>query len=200
MYNNGDNQTMQNGQNASYTAYEEANSNYPRGGATSADSLEQELFYGNGSRGATMGAYQQQPSHAATMYAEPQTEDYSARYSKLDPDQRPTDVTMQFMGSKNPYEDYHEEGEEIADRRYKISTKGKVIAAVYAIVIATILALIILNTRLLKNMDSQIAYQQTEINALVKQQQQLGNEFDYVRSDAVIEQKASELGMVPGEN
>lgn len=196
MYNNGDNQMMQNGQNT-YTTYEEVNSNYPRGGFSSADSLEQELFYGSGAQGGAKGAYQQQQMRSATVYAEP--EQYSKSYQNMNADQLPSETTRQFIEeelNKNPYQDYREEGETANSRRYKISTKGKVIAAVYAIVIASILALIVLNTRLLKNMDSQIAFQQAEINALMERNQELGETYDYVRSNEVIEQKAQDLGMI----
>ncbi len=202
MYNNGNNAMKQDNENSSYTTYEEpnygtSNQMYSHANSSTADRLEQELFYGGTASTSRANYAEQQPTRTRTMYAEPQREENSNPYVDYSEDELPSQTTMQFKDrEQNPYEDYHESYESASERRYKISTKGKVIAAVYAIVIATILTLIVLNTRLLKNMDSQIAAQNAEINQLLEQKVELGETFNYVTSDEVIEQKAQELGMI----
>ncbi len=203
MYNNGNNAMKSDNENSSYTtSYEEpnygaSNQMYSHGNSSTADRLEQELFYGGNTSSNTRANYAQQPTRTRTMYAEPQREEDYNSYADYSEDELPSQTTMQFKDrEQNPYQDFHEEYETPSERRYKISTKGKVIAAVYAIVIATILTLIVLNTRLLKNMDSQIAAQNAEINQLLQQRVELDETFNYVTSDEVIEQKAQELGMI----
>lgn len=198
MNSNGSNEMKNNNQQNGYVAYEDydAGSGYARNGYSSAESLERELFYNvNNTNGSSGSSYREQGSFApsATEYAN--SDNYEEYADENGEDSRPSQTTMQFR-NQNPYELSHEEGENASQRRYKISTKGKVIAAVYAIVIATILALIVLNTQLLKNMDEQIAAQQTRIDSLIEQGQQLTETYDYLRSDDVIEQKAEDLGMV----
>ncbi len=81
------------------------------------------------------------------------------------------------------------------DKQYKINSKGKVLMAVYAIVVLTIFALIVLNTRLLRNMNNDVAMMENRIQALQTQQQELQDELSFVSSDAEIERKAIEMGM-----
>lgn len=81
------------------------------------------------------------------------------------------------------------------DRQYRVNAKGKVLIAVYAIVVMTIFALIVLNTSMLSNMNKDVAMMQTKIQALQTEQTQLTERLSFVSSDAEIERKAVELGM-----
>ena len=108
----------------------------------------------------------------------------------------PSVTTLQFQkGGENPYEDYREEKK--TEKGFSISPKAKILIAVYAIAVAIIMALIIINTRLLKDMNAQINSQQAKLNAIVKVNEDLGERLEYVMSDQVIEQKAQlDLGMI----
>lgn len=116
-------------------------------------------------------------------------------------DSAPSDTTMQFFtgraqsASENPYEFSREKGEAV-DKKYTVNTKGKILIAVYALVVVTVFALIILNTRLLKTMNATSESKRAEIAALSQEVTDLKQELDYVSSDEVIEEKAAEKGMV----
>lgn len=116
-------------------------------------------------------------------------------------DSQPSQTTMQYSSAEthdNPFEDYHEKGKTV-DKQYTINTKGKVLIAVYALVVITVFALIILNTQLLKSMNASYVEKQTKIEQLSEEVNSLHQELDYVSSDEVIEQKAEEKGMIKVE-
>ncbi len=184
------------------------------GGYNNGGNLEEMLFYSNPAnnveKGGAYGAAQSaqaksSPSRSQTVYAEPEEEllnkDYfsaPAQPEVYDEDAYPSVTTMQFREKDvNPYEDYREDNETYRSKKFKVTTKGKVLVAVYALVIVTILLLIVLNTRLLKDMNAQIATQQMRIATLQQETQALNERLEYVKSDPVIERKAAEeLGMV----
>lgn len=109
----------------------------------------------------------------------------------------PSATTMQYYTgeSANPFEDYRQKGEAV-DKKYTVNTKGKILIAVYALVVVTVFALIILNTRLLKSMNAQSYAKEMEITELSREVNALQSELDYVSSDEVIEEKAAEKGMI----
>lgn len=82
------------------------------------------------------------------------------------------------------------------DKQYKINSKGKVLIAVYAIVVLTIFALIVLNTRLLRNMNNDVAMLETQVQELTTEKQQVESELAFLSSDAEISKKALEMGMI----
>ena len=79
-----------------------------------------------------------------------------------------------------------------------INTKGKVMIAVYALVVLTIFALIIMNTRLIKNMNESISEQEMRIENLIEENQALQAQYEFVSSDEEVLRKAAEMGMVRG--
>lgn len=113
---------------------------------------------------------------------------------------KPSATTLQFASDEigsDPFENYREKGESV-DKKYTINTKGKILIAVYALVVVTVFALIILNTRLLKTMNATSKAKEAEIVKLSQEVNQLYDELDYVSSDEVIEEKAAEKGMIKG--
>lgn len=112
-------------------------------------------------------------------------------------DSAPSATTMQFVSNEvaNPFEDYHKKGEAV-DKKYTINTKGKILIAVYALVVVTVFALIILNTRLLKSMNATSYAKEQQIAQLSEEVNELKSELNYVSSDEVIEEKAAEKGMI----
>lgn len=124
-------------------------------------------------------------------------------------DAMPSTTTMQFRSKGGPlreelpidrniytYELDNARPDTDEDRQYRISTRGKVLIAVYALVVVTIFALIMLNTRLLRNLNNDVAVMEMRIEALNRQNEELDKELDFVSDDAQIEKKAQEMGMV----
>ena len=127
------------------------------------------------------------------------TEKNAAAYKKKEEteDLVPSATTMQFLERKdNPFEDYREQGESATSKKFKINAKAKVLMAVYALVVLTIFALIIINTTLLKNVDKAVAAKQARIEVLTEETAALGKTLAQVSDDSVIEQKAAEMGMI----
>ena len=107
----------------------------------------------------------------------------------------PTPTTMQFVGKDRSYiyEDLNEKDtvdEEDDQAVYKINTKGKIMIAVYALVVLTIFALIIMNTS--------INEQEARIEMLQAENQELNDVYNFVSSDEEIIRKATEMGMIAG--
>ena len=120
-----------------------------------------------------------------------------------DVDLYPTPTTMQFVGKDRSYiyEDLNEKDtvdEEDDQSVYKINTKGKIMIAVYALVVLTIFALIIMNTRLIKSMNNSISEQEARIEMLQTENQELQTIYNFVSSDEEIARKAEEMGMIIG--
>ena len=119
-----------------------------------------------------------------------------------DSDLLPSPTTLQFIGKERSYvyqdlnnRQKHEED----DVNYKINTKSKVMIAVYALVVLTIVTLIILNTRLLKTMDTSINEQEARIEALQQENTNLYSQYQVLSSDEEISRRAEEMGMTKGE-
>lgn len=105
-------------------------------------------------------------------------------------DESPSETTMQFSND-DEFEDELVENK----KGYKISSRGKVMITVYAIVIATIIALIAMNARVLKTMEQSIKESQAAVQSLQQQTYALEQELEYVSSEEVISSKAIEMGM-----
>lgn len=124
--------------------------------------------------------------------------------NRNDMDLYPSPTTMQFVGKdrKYIYEDLNDKEqskvEEDEETAYKINTKGKVMIAVYALVVLTIFSLIIMNTRLIRNMNNSITEQEARIEILQEETQALQAEYDFVSSDEEIVRRAEEMGMIKG--
>lgn len=117
----------------------------------------------------------------------------------------PTSTTMQFTGKNRNYiyEDLNEceDDEENAEEEnvsYKINTKGKIIIAVYALVVLTIFTLIIMNTRLIHNMNTSISESEARIAMMEAENVRLYDELNYVSQETEILKRAEAIGMVAG--
>ena len=117
---------------------------------------------------------------------------------EADEDLIPSSTTMQFESDEDNdiYEEVRPKNETDLQKKYKINTKGKVLIAVYALVIATILSLIVINSRMLKSLDNSISGYAGKITELTEQYTNVNAELDYVKSDEVIIEKAEAMGMV----
>lgn len=115
-------------------------------------------------------------------------------------DLRPSVTTLQFLDKENdPYQDYRGDEETSFSRKFKINTKAKVFIALYALVILTILALIFINTALLRSVDETVAERQAQIQVLRDNNAELSATLSRVSDDAVIEERAAEMGMIKPE-
>lgn len=125
-------------------------------------------------------------------------ENVKASLREFDEDLIPSSTTMQFESDEDNdiYEEVRPKNETDLQKKYKINTKGKVLIAVYALVIATILSLIVINSRMLKSLDNSISGYAGKITELTEQYTNVNAELDYVKSDEVIIEKAEAMGMV----
>ena len=125
-------------------------------------------------------------------------ENVKAPLREVDEDLIPSSTTMQFESDEDNdiYEEVRPKNETDLQKKYKINTKGKVLIAVYALVIATILSLIVINSRMLKSLDNSISGYAGKITELTEQYTNVNAELDYVKSDEVIIEKAEAMGMV----
>ena len=113
-----------------------------------------------------------------------------------DADLCPSSTTMQFREEDAAVEIYHDIQRD-ATASYKINTKGKLLIALYSLVIVTLFALIMLNTRALKSLDYDIAQMNSEVVSLQTQAVELGEEVEYLSSNEnIIDRAKNELNMV----
>jgi len=118
----------------------------------------------------------------------------------IEDDLVPSKTTMQFVSRdrKYVYEDMNDldEKDETVPAKERLSGKNKIMIAVYAIVVLTIFTLIIMNTRLLKTMDTNISEQEARISELAQENADLSERYAFVSSDEEIIRRAEEFGMV----
>ena len=124
--------------------------------------------------------------------------DVKSPVKESDENLMPSSTTMQFESYEDNdiYEEVRPKNETDLQKKYKINTKGKVLIAVYALVVATILSLIVINSRMLKSLDNSISGYTSKITELTEQYSKVNEELDYVKSDEVIVEKAENFGMV----
>ena len=112
----------------------------------------------------------------------------------------PSGTTMQFVGKDRKYvyedmNDLDEKNDNIVGKE-GLSGKSKIMIAVYTIVVLTIFTLIIMNTRLLKTMDTSINEQEARITELVQENNALTERYEFVSSDEEVIRRAQDMGMV----
>ncbi len=108
----------------------------------------------------------------------------------------PSSTTMQFESyDENDIFEEIPQNDNRAKKKYQINTKGKVLIAVYALVVATIVSLIVVNSRMLKNLDHSISGYTSRVVELTDEYAKVTEELDYVSSDQVIIEKAQAFGM-----
>ena len=111
-------------------------------------------------------------------------------------DTLPSATAMQWFAQNSDTEDFEEEENYVkGSKSYKLSPRGKIMIAVYALVVATIVALIAINASVLKSMEQSIVEKEATVRGLIQQSQTLSEELETVKSDAVIAEKAESIGM-----
>ena len=116
----------------------------------------------------------------------------------LNEDFMPSSTTMQFdKENTEVYEDLRlkNKTKNKVAKDYRINTKAKLLVAVYTLVVATILSLIVINSRMLKNLDNSIDNYSSQVKSLNQEYAQVMDELNDVMSDETIIDKAIEMGM-----
>lgn len=186
MYNNSRNNTLVKERTQKATATE----NIVRGGY-------EELFTFNRKSNATVTKtkmeYQTPTIELVSTTAPAKIEE---RREVVNEDMMPSTTTMQFEKSNSEvYEDLRVKSKKHVEKSYKINTKAKLLVAVYALVVVTILSLIVINSRMLKNLDNSINNYSSQVTTLNQEYSRVISELDDVMSDETIIEKAIDMGM-----
>ena len=113
----------------------------------------------------------------------------------LDEDIRPTSTTMQFGDDADT--DIRNEvktGVTEQTKTFGLSKKGKVIIALYSVVVALIFALIIVNSAVLSSLRSDIAAKEAQLSAITNEYQLSESRLQELENQ--VAEKAEELGMI----
>lgn len=115
-----------------------------------------------------------------------------------DEDFRPTSTTMQF--GDDSIEEIREEmnkRQSAVDEIYTINKKGKVAIVLYSLVVAVVLALIVLNTGLLANLNAESEAAYNKYNSAVAEYNQIMSQIEDISSPEYITDVAqNEYGMI----
>ena len=112
-------------------------------------------------------------------------------------DLRPSSTTMQFESAENNdiYEDLNYKRESKAEENFRISSKGKMLIAIYSAVVILILSLIIINARMLKSLDGSLSTRNERVDELQKTYERVSDDYSDAMSDEAIDAWAKEHGM-----
>jgi len=115
-------------------------------------------------------------------------------------DIRPTSTTMQFGEDIDVIrEEMSKSKEEDEEHSYRLNNKGRVVLALYAVVVSVIMALIIINTGVLSNLSEETASRSAELNEAMNRHVEIQTEIEHMSSDEYIIDKAvNEMGMIKG--
>ncbi len=117
--------------------------------------------------------------------------------ARSEEDIRPTTTTTQFIDGDPQIFNDAEKSKEDRKSAYKLNSKGKLVVVLYALVVTVILALIVLNTGVLKSLSKDIAAldatYKAQVSAVAAQQAEIAE----ISSDAYISEIAeSDYGMI----
>ncbi len=116
-----------------------------------------------------------------------------------DDDIKPTSTTMQF-GDGNIDQVYNEMPKKTEEKSdYKLTKKGKVLMAVYSLVVAIVFALIVLNTGVLATLAEDVTKGEADLYEKIETYNTVKGEIEEISSDShIIEVAEDELGMIKG--
>ena len=113
-------------------------------------------------------------------------------------DLKPSSTTMQFTETDMDtlYQDLQQEEE---SKGYYLNAKGKLMIALYALVVVAIMALIIINTSVLSALNLSFREKSENLAALQSRYEEMNRELDEISSDEhVIEIAEDEYDMIKG--
>ena len=125
-----------------------------------------------------------------TDYGRPQEAGFSAEETA---DLMPTATTIQYRSDL-----FENEKPTVVEEKkgYSLTAKGKLLMAVYALVVAVVLALIIINTSVLKTLDSEVNAQEARLSEVTAMSRELDDRIAEYTSDEYIINWAEENGFV----
>lgn len=126
--------------------------------------------------------------------AQTEVETVEAVQDYLDEDIRPTSTTMQFGDDADV--DIRNEAKTInaPEKSYRLSTKGKVIIALYSVVVALVFALIIINTTMLSAIRGDISTARVKLNNVRVEYEESLDKLQELED--LVPERAEELGMI----
>ncbi len=138
------------------------------------------------------------PAGEQVAFAAPSFAEREAGFAEnaAEEDITPTSTTIQYRTDL-----YRDEQREVTEEKkgHALTAKGKLLMAVYAVVVVVVLALIIINTSVLNTLDSAVAEREQQLNAMVAQAQELDDRIDYLTDpDTIIQRAEDELHMTMG--
>lgn len=112
-------------------------------------------------------------------------------------DIRPTSTTMQFGDDIDQIRNEMSKGKETSADSYHLNKKGKVVVALYALVVTVILALIVLNTGVLAKLSNLTEAKAVQLNTTIERYNALQAELDAMSSsEHIIDVAENQYGMV----
>lgn len=129
-------------------------------------------------------------------YIEQEVDNVVQEYNE---DFMPSSTTLQFCKENSEIRQEVEKNQKTkkvtSEKDYTFNTKAKILVAVYSLVLVTILSLILINSRLLKNLDSIIGNYSSQVTELNQEYNLVMEELEEAKSDEAIIEKALEMGM-----
>lgn len=104
-------------------------------------------------------------------------------------DLSPSSTTMQFKNNKSA-EDFYESAVNEEKFTFKLNTRGKLLIAAYAVVVAIILAFIILNTGIINSIQNKLSEKEAVVENLQSTYAQIEENIKEVSSDEYVINKA----------
>lgn len=172
--------------------------------------VEEDLFRADSPINRTAYAQPQAPAYEQPAYeqpvyeqpvyeqAAPAYEEYAQQQAYAEEateDLTPTATTIQYR--TDLYRD-EQQVQAVTEekKRFAMTATGKLLMCVYAIVVAVVLALIIINTSVLNTLDRSIAECQAQLDSVVAQAQELKAEVEELTSEESILSRAEEMGII----
>lgn len=136
-------------------------------------------------------AFEQAPAFAEAPAYEAQQAPAYEPYEEENADLTPTATTIQYRTEL--YRD--EQQSTVEEKKGALTAKGKLLMAIYAIVVVVVLALIIVNTSVLKTLDGEMAAREAQLSEAVARYESLQNDIEVAKSEETIRNWGESHGM-----
>lgn len=138
-------------------------------------------------------AYEQAPAYQEAAYTAPAYEQAPAAdvYEEESADLKPTATTIQYR--TDLYRD--EQQAAVEEKRGALTAKGKLLMAIYAIVVVVVMALIIVNTSVLKTLDGEMAAREAQLGEVLARYESVQSDIEVAKSAETIRAWGEANGM-----
>ena len=134
---------------------------------------------------------EQAPAFAEAPAYEAQQAPAYEPYEEENADLTPTATTIQYRTEL--YRD--EQQSAVEEKKGALTAKGKLLMAIYAIVVVVVLALIIVNTSVLKTLDGEMAAREAQLSEAVARYESLQSDIEVAKSKDTIRNWGESHGM-----